>query len=164
MQKAVRYIASGSEESVSSTVAGGGEAHKGYGSTAAKQGQLMESKTSGSARKVQKSDERWPALWPNWNDNVVVIISWGTTRTAGTKKRAQYQHQANKREKRRERRRVGGVDEVHNWLCCCAYYPVLLRNWKVRLLHVCTCTPVPQCTLHNVACSVSLLECESVRV
>ena len=27
----------------------------------------MEGKTSGSARKVQKSDERWPALWSNWN-------------------------------------------------------------------------------------------------
>ena len=101
VQKAVRYVASGSEESVSSTVAGGGEAHKGYGSTAAKQGQLMESKTSGSARKVQKSDERWPALWPTWNDNVVVIISWGTTRTAGTKKRTQYQHQANKMRKKK---------------------------------------------------------------
>ena len=48
--------------SVSSTVAGGGGAHKGYGSTAAKQRQLMERKTTGSARRVQESDERWPAI------------------------------------------------------------------------------------------------------
>ena len=54
-----------SEASVSSTVAG---AHIGYGYTAAKERQLMERKTSGSARKVQKGDERWTALWPNWND------------------------------------------------------------------------------------------------
>ena len=57
-----------SERSVSSTVAGGCGTYKGHGSTAAKQRQLMEDKTSGSAKKVQKSDERWPALWPNWID------------------------------------------------------------------------------------------------
>ena len=51
-----------SEGSVSSAVAGGGGARKGYGSTAAKQRQLMVSTTPGSARKVQKRDERWPAL------------------------------------------------------------------------------------------------------
>ena len=50
------------EGSVSSTVAGGGGAHKGYGSTAAKQSQLMERRTTGSARRVLKSDERWPAI------------------------------------------------------------------------------------------------------
>ena len=49
-----------SEGSVSSTVAGGGGAHKGYGSTAAKQRQLMESRTP-CAGKVPKMDERWPA-------------------------------------------------------------------------------------------------------
>jgi len=58
-----------SEGSVSSTVAGGGGANKGHCSTAAKQRQLMEGRTSGSARKVQKSDERWPALWPSWDDS-----------------------------------------------------------------------------------------------
>ena len=55
------------ELKVSSTVAGGGGANKGHGSTAAKQRQLMEGRTSGGARKVQKSDERWPALWPSWD-------------------------------------------------------------------------------------------------
>ena len=50
-----------SEGSVSSAVAGGGGAREGYGSTAAKQRQLMEGRTPGSARKVQKRDERWPA-------------------------------------------------------------------------------------------------------
>ena len=29
----------------------------------------MEGRTSGGARKVQKSDERWPALWPSWDDS-----------------------------------------------------------------------------------------------
>ena len=52
-----------SEVSVSSAVAGGGGANKGHGSTAAKQGQLMERRIS---RKVHKSDERCPALWPSW--------------------------------------------------------------------------------------------------
>ena len=50
------------EGSVSSIVAGGGGAHKGYGSTAATQRQLMERRTTGSARRVLKSDERWPAI------------------------------------------------------------------------------------------------------
>ena len=54
-----------SEGSVSSAVAGGGGANLGHGSTAAKQGQLMEGGTSGGVRKVLKSDERWPALWPS---------------------------------------------------------------------------------------------------
>ena len=41
---------------------GGSGAHRSYGSTVAKLVQPMESKTPGSARKVQESDERWPAL------------------------------------------------------------------------------------------------------
>ena len=50
------------EGSVASAAAGGSVAHRSYGSTVAKQRQPMESKTPGSARKVQESDERWPAL------------------------------------------------------------------------------------------------------
>ena len=56
-----------SEGSVSSTVAVGGGALGGYGS-AAKEEQLKDGETCDSARKVQKSDGRWPALWTNWND------------------------------------------------------------------------------------------------
>ena len=50
------------EESVASAAAGGSGAHRSYGSTVAKLVQPMESKTPGSARNAQESDERWPAL------------------------------------------------------------------------------------------------------
>ena len=66
----------------------GGEANKGNGSKAAKQRQLMEGRTSGGARKVHKSDERWSALWLSWdagNDapelkkaNVSIAVEGGT--------------------------------------------------------------------------------------
>ena len=49
------------EGSVASAAAGGSGAHKSYGSTVAKLVQPMESKTPGSARNAQESDERWPA-------------------------------------------------------------------------------------------------------
>ena len=50
------------EGSVASAAAGGSGAHRSYGSTVAKLVQPMESKTPGSARNAQESDERWPAL------------------------------------------------------------------------------------------------------
>ena len=50
------------EGSVASAAAGGSGAHRSYGSTVAKLVQPMESKTPGSARSAQESDERWPAL------------------------------------------------------------------------------------------------------
>ena len=50
------------EGSVASAAAGGSGAHRSYGSTVAKLAQPMESKTPGSARNAQESDERWPAL------------------------------------------------------------------------------------------------------
>ena len=50
------------EGSVASAAAGGSGAHRRYGSTVAKLVQPMESKTPGSARNAQESDERWPAL------------------------------------------------------------------------------------------------------
>ena len=49
------------EGSVASAAAGGSGARS-YGSTVAKQRKPMESKTPGSARNAQESDERWPAL------------------------------------------------------------------------------------------------------
>ena len=49
------------EGSVASAAAGGSGARS-YGSTAAKLVQPVESKTPGSARNAQESDERWPAL------------------------------------------------------------------------------------------------------
>ena len=49
------------EGSVASAAGGGSGAYRSYGSTVAKQRQPMESKTPGSARKVQESDEPWPA-------------------------------------------------------------------------------------------------------
>ena len=50
------------EGSVASAAAGGSGAHRSYGSTVAKLVQPKESKTPGSARNAQESDERWPAL------------------------------------------------------------------------------------------------------
>ena len=50
------------EGSVASAAAGGSGACRSYGSTVAKLVQPMESKTPGSARNAQESDERWPAL------------------------------------------------------------------------------------------------------
>ena len=50
------------EGSVASAAAGGSGAHRSYGSTVAKLVQPMESKTPGSARNAQESDERWLAL------------------------------------------------------------------------------------------------------
>ena len=49
------------EGSVASAAAGGSGARS-NGSTVAKPVQPMESKTLGSARNAQESDERWPAL------------------------------------------------------------------------------------------------------